>query len=661
MAIWSAEIKELERLHEALKGQLPDMDKELGQLIKSDDPNVILLYSRRCLEVIITDLCECELKRSRGTEPLKGIIDKLFKEKKVPDYITTSMHGLNDLSTYGTHPKDFDPKQVKPVLNNLDIIIRWYLMYKGLGEGITVETGEEQVQEIKTLTGESRRTLIKKNKKFLIRAGIILAVLIIIAIVYFTNILSGGNFTKGLEKSIAVLPFRNDSPSDSNQYFIDGFMVDVLNHLQTIKDLIPISRTSVERYRKTTKSILEIAKELRVNYIVEGDMQRYGNSTRLSVNLFKARKKELKLWGKTYEQEIHDAKDVFKIQSQIAESIAAELEAVITPQEKRLIEKTPTSTLAAYENYNLGMNYLGRFTKEDFDIALQYFEKAKETDPEYALAYVGIASVWINRAINSYATPGEAAPIAKANLAKAFELDSTRSEVYYSLGLDQIFIDYDFKGAETSLKKCISLNPNNSLGFSTYGMLLVILGRPKEALEQHEIALKLDPMNMVVKADYGFTMYCAGIYNEAIKLLQEVLKIDPGNVIALDILPLVLHDAARYSEELEAWKVDYNIAFKGYANVFDQGYINGGLTGALNLQADSLVKKSNTKFISPCEIAQIYACAGNKERTLGMLERAYVVHDAGLPLMLRLPVYEFIHNEPRYQNLFHKINLQYKL
>jgi len=132
MVIWSAEIKELERLSASFKGQFPELEKELGRLIKADDENMILLYSRRCLEVIITDLCECELKRPRKTEPLKGIIDKLNKEEKVPTHIISSMHGLNDLSTYGAHPKDFDPVQVRPVLINLSIILNWYLKNKNL-------------------------------------------------------------------------------------------------------------------------------------------------------------------------------------------------------------------------------------------------------------------------------------------------------------------------------------------------------------------------------------------------------------------------------------------------------------------------------------------------------------------------------------------------
>jgi hypothetical protein len=121
MIIWSAEIKELENLYDSFKGQLPDLGKELAQLIETKDANVAMLYSRRCLEVIITDLCECELKRPRKTEPLKGIIDKLNSEGKVPSHIITSMHSLNSMATYGTHPKDFDPDQVKPVLSNRGI------------------------------------------------------------------------------------------------------------------------------------------------------------------------------------------------------------------------------------------------------------------------------------------------------------------------------------------------------------------------------------------------------------------------------------------------------------------------------------------------------------------------------------------------------------
>jgi len=129
MTIWSTEIKELEKLYESLGDRFPELEKELVSLINTNDENVALLYSRRCLEVIITDLCECELKRSRGTEPLKGIIDKLNREEKVPSHIIISMDHLNSMSAYGAHPKEFDTQQVRPVLINLTTILNWYLNY----------------------------------------------------------------------------------------------------------------------------------------------------------------------------------------------------------------------------------------------------------------------------------------------------------------------------------------------------------------------------------------------------------------------------------------------------------------------------------------------------------------------------------------------------
>lgn len=165
MTIWSGEIKELEKLYEVFKGHLPDIVKELEQLIKTQDPNVVMLYSRRCLEVIITDLCENELKRPRKTEPLKGIIDKLGSEEKVPSHIVTSMHSLNSLATFGTHPKDFDPEQVKPVLINLAVIIRWYLKYKDFKVISKNDSVEKEYESIDY--GISSRVTNKQKKRYL--------------------------------------------------------------------------------------------------------------------------------------------------------------------------------------------------------------------------------------------------------------------------------------------------------------------------------------------------------------------------------------------------------------------------------------------------------------------------------------------------------------
>ena len=189
MAFWDGEIRELGTLYESFKGHLPDIVKELEQLVKTDDPNVVMLYSRRCLEVIVTDLCETELKRSRKTEPLKGIIDKLNAEEKVPSHIVTSMLSLNSMANYGAHPKDFDPEQVKPVLNNLAIIIKWYLKYKDFK--IVSKTGTEEKEEkiIEQPFQEKKKPEQKRKKGSL--AGILGKILGIVLLGYLVFIIFG--------------------------------------------------------------------------------------------------------------------------------------------------------------------------------------------------------------------------------------------------------------------------------------------------------------------------------------------------------------------------------------------------------------------------------------------------------------------------------------
>jgi TolB-like protein len=277
---------------------------------------MILLYSRRCLEVIITDLCECELKRPRKTEPLKGIIDKLQKEEKVPSHIIASMHGLNELSTFGTHPKEFDPHQVKPVLNNLDIIIKWYLKYKESQIKGKVTSDAEKLQKPLILTISKPWN---KTKKILTYSFSFLLVFTAVLAVIKFNV-----FSKKVEKSIAILPFRNDSRDSATAIIMDGVYEEILNKLQAIKELTPISRTSVEQYRNTIKSLPEIAQERHVNYIVEGSGQKSGDSLILRVQLIEIRKgRERHLMGKSFRQKLESAGAFFNIQSLVAQSIAS--------------------------------------------------------------------------------------------------------------------------------------------------------------------------------------------------------------------------------------------------------------------------------------------------------------------------------------------------
>jgi len=209
------------------------LEKELVQLLETKDANVVMLYSRKCLEVIITDLCESELKRPSKTEPLKGIIDKLSHEEKVPSHIIASMQNLNSLSTFGAHPKEFDPEQVKPVLSNLTIIIKWYLKYKETQA--TIKPEEEEAKEATKATDASTEKIQKPKKKLiLLLSGLALIVVIVVVALFVFDIIGREKQTEELEKSIAVLPFKNFSADPDQEYMCMGLTDEIINHLYKI-------------------------------------------------------------------------------------------------------------------------------------------------------------------------------------------------------------------------------------------------------------------------------------------------------------------------------------------------------------------------------------------------------------------------------------------
>jgi adenylate cyclase len=661
MSIWIGEIKELEKLYDSFKSHLPDIEKELEQLIRTQDANVVMLYSRRCLEVIITDLCENVLKRPRKTEPLKGIIDKLNSDEKVPSHIITSMHSLNNMSTYGTHPKEFDPDQVKPVLNNLAIIIKWYLKYKDFKITSKTKEGEEKFENINY--DGSAKVKSKPIKRSLLIYTSLIFILIVVLVVVVLNLpgKKSGDITK-LEKSIAVLPFKNLSSDPEQDYFSDGMMDEILDRLFKIGDMKVISRTSSMRFKNSDLSLKEIARQLDVSAILEGSVRKAGNAVRITVQLIDAGT-DTHLWSEKYDIDMSDLSRIFLIQSDVAQSVARELKAVLSPRELKLIEKTPTSNLVAYEYYLQGMYYLERHTQEDYDAALQYFEKAKEEDPEYATVYAGISLIWLNRAIWGYSESVEAASKAIAASNKAIELDSTALLAYAGI---QRYFKWDWKGAELSYKKYNTFYPNDARGRVQYANLLTLLGRFKEAKEQNELALKLDPLNIGVKGIFGYNLFIAGKYNDAIEKWNDILKINPGNMIALSNLPVALHLIGKYSEELDAWKSYLVINYKDFIkekeikHVIDSGYTGGGLRGSLNLLADTLVACSKTHYILPWDIACIYACADSYVRALDMLESCYDMHDLNILWAVTYPVFDKLHNEPRFQEIARKMNLQNK-
>jgi len=342
---------------------------------------------------------------------------------------------------------------------------------------------DREGEKISLVIKEEKSSLRKNFRTKIIIRTLILLVLIVVSLIVVLNLTGkkSGDITK-LEKSIAVLPFVNDSPNDSTTYFMDGVMEEILTNLQTVKDLRVISRTSVEQYRNQTKSIPEIARELGVNYIVEGSGQKYGSSFRLRAQLILA-DHESHLWGESFQQEITEVEDIFNIQIRIAESIANELKAVITPEEKRLIEKIPAADLEVYDEYLKARSYFNNYSKESLNKALEYLNSAIEKNPDWAPLYAGLAEIWIWIQQSGWEPPSVAGPKILENLNKAMELDPDLAEVHYQNAVIAQLVEWNWEKSEKEFLKALAINPNNALYRLMYAQLLLILDRDDESLE----------------------------------------------------------------------------------------------------------------------------------------------------------------------------------
>ncbi|KPK83207.1 MAG: hypothetical protein AMS27_13265 [Bacteroides sp. SM23_62_1] len=402
MPIWSAEIKELEALYSSLKGQLPELEKELEHLIKTDDENVALLYSRRCLEVIITDLCECELKRPRKTEPLKGIIDKLKHEEKVPSHIIASMLNLNSLSTFGAHPKEFDPEQVKPVLSNLNIIIKWYLKYKTQKVESAVKEKEEEHEAEKQKKAEEPATVVKpKNKTVLVVSGIVLIGVILIIALDLFNIFRKDKFEDIRDAdgriSIAVMPFENLTGDTTLNWFQRGVSSLIINGLGTSSELavrddhtmFEVMESMDQVYTAAVSPSLakEVAEKVKAETYIRGSFQGREGQYRIMANLVNTQTGDI-IWTHKVEGNLKSSGYL-----SLADSLCNEIKDYL--EIKALEQVTDYDFREAYtksaEAYRFFIEGMNSILIRDEESAIQSLKKALEIDSSFAFASFYIA------------------------------------------------------------------------------------------------------------------------------------------------------------------------------------------------------------------------------------------------------------------------------
>jgi len=464
-------------------------------------------------------------------------------------------------------------------------------------------------------------------------------------------------------KTIAVLPLQNYSGDPQQEYFVDGMTDSVIADLGKIKDLRVISRTSVTPYKNSKKSMREIASALHADAVIEGSVTRSADRVRITVQLIDAARDQ-HLWSESYERE---TKDIFALQSQVAQAIAAQVHAVITPEEQGHLSRNHVVDPDVYELYLKGRHIMERGGLEDVTNAISYFQSGLEKDPDNALLYTGLADAYIDKMMDVHESPAEATSKARVAAEKALQLDDSLAEAHTSLGMIKLSYDWDWAGAEHEFKRAIELNPGYPLAYVMYGQYLTMVGRQTDAMPYFEKAHKLDPLFGQSYRGEAYSCFMAHKYDEAIVQYRKALELEPD---AITYFGLVLaraeggDSATAITEAEKATKVDNSpLLLTSLASA----YARAGRRTDANLVLRRLQKTwdrqgtapawhtAHTPYVCPYEVAGVYAQLGENDRAFDWLDKAY--RNRSCLYWLRVdPRFDSIRSDPRFQELLTKMN-----
>jgi TolB-like protein/tetratricopeptide (TPR) repeat protein/predicted Ser/Thr protein kinase len=494
-----------------------------------------------------------------------------------------------------------------------------------------------------------RKAKLRRRKRIILYAGA--AGFLIIATLVVLTLFTGS--ARAID-AIAVLPLENLTGDPQQEFFVDAATDELIGQLAQIAALRVISRRSVMQYKGAEKPLPEIAEELNVDALVEGTVSRVSDSVRIRVQLIEALPEERNLWAQTYER---DMTDVLVMYKEMARTIIDKTRVKLTADEEAKLARTRQVNPEAYEAYIKGRSHWYKLTSQDLELALQYFELALEKDPDYALAYAGIAEVWIGFRVQGLAPSSEAWPKVKEAALRALELDDTLAEVQFMLALVDLG-EWDWRDSEKAFQQALELNPNYPDARAYYSQLLFMMRRPEEAMVQIEQAMELDPFNTLLRSIYAWDLIYAHRYDDAIDHLRETLRTAPDDWTALSTLRSAYHQKRMYEEALEIWKRSYEARDDQEAeDALVRGYEEGGYSGALSSVAELLIERSRTTFVTPWQIGTLYTRAGKKDKALEWLEKAFEARDGNLIYLSVDPIFDYLRSDPRFQDLLRKMNL----
>jgi eukaryotic-like serine/threonine-protein kinase len=453
-------------------------------------------------------------------------------------------------------------------------------------------------------------------------------------------------------RSLAVLPFQNVSGDPAQDYFVDGMTDELITELANIGALRVVSRTSTMRYKSSNKLLPEIARELRVDGLIEGSVLRSGDTVRITAQLVQAQT-DKQLWSHSYEREL---KDVLRLQSEVAHDIAEEIQITITPREQRLLTATRTVNPQAYEAYLKGRYHWNKATEEQLREAMKYFEQAIVLDRNYAPAYAGLADFyWATDELN----PREAMLQAKENVLEALQLDGDLAEAHKTLAILKFYADWDWVGAEREFQRALALNPNYAEGHRMYSVYLSELGRGEEALSEVEMAQRLDPLSLTAAVTVGWTFYYARQYDHAIEQCRNVVELDPDYSQGHDCLGSSYLAKGSFSEAIAECK--RSASSSGHDPIREAGlaraYALAGEPGETRKILAQLNSVSSDSYVPPYVFAMLYTALGEKDQAFTWLDKGYAQRD---PYLVRLrvdAVMDPLRPDPRFSALLGRVGL----
>ena len=468
-------------------------------------------------------------------------------------------------------------------------------------------------------------------------------------------------------KSIAVLPFENLSEDKANAYFADGIHEEILTRLSRIRDLKVISRTSTQRFKNAPDNISQIASQLGVANVLEGSVRKAGNHVRVHVQLIDA-ESDSHLWAERYDRELID---IFAVESDIAAKIAEALQARLSGAERRAISVQPTKNSEAHELYLRGRFYwnrsMGPAFEKSFDKSREYYEKALQIDPTYALAYAGLADYY------GFAWGfGLLPPVEKwvkaeeENAQKALKLDPTLGEAYNCLATVNLYYYRNWPEAEGDFRRGLELSPNFAEMHAHYAMCLVFFGRNDEAVSEVERALALDPLSPRFGFTSGWLRFFMRQYDTAIEQYRKTLELDPNLPFAHESLGDAYEKKGMQKEAIAEWVNALTLTGeKEEAAILQQTYATSGFDAAVRKSAEKKLEGLNAKiargeYVPAAELVKICIRSGDKEQAFVWLAKA-VQERNRLAWELKInPLFDPLRSDPRFEALVENVVSQKK-